>query len=644
MPTQTTVRLAVAGACLALATAAGVLLVRSGPDDESTITPIADIQGEGAATELAGRTVTTRGVVTAVYPTGGLGGYYLQAAGSGGDHDETPGASDAVFVASRGTADEVAPGDHVQVTGTVDEHHSLTQLSVDGTGLEVLAETAEAPEPTPVDFPADEGTREAHEGMLVDVSATAWAVTDHHDLNAYGSLGLAPGPDPLPNPTSVADPGGAARAVRAENAGKLVVLDDGAATNFLRAPGNRGTLPYLDGDAPVRVGAPVTFTRPVVLDYRHEAWTFQPTGPLTDGTAEQVQPVTIGDSRPAEATPQDVGGDLTLASFNVLNYFTTLGEEFAGCRAYEDREGNPVTTNGCAPRGAFDRPNLERQQAKIVRAINGLDASVVALEEIENGVHFGTDRDEALAALVRALNEDAGTGRWAYVESPDRRPPVQEEDVIRTAFIYQPAEVRPAGASVILTGAEAFRNAREPLAQLFRAVEDGAGVEGTEFLAIANHFKSKGSGSGPGNEDTGDGQGAANADRVAQAEALVDFAQDLGASRGAERIFLVGDFNAYEREDPISVLEEAGYASQGARSAGEYSYAFDGSVGSLDGIFASPAAAEAVTGVDVWMINANEPVALEYSRYNYTAERLYAADQWRSSDHNPILVGIDLGL
>lgn len=642
MPTQTAVRLAVAGACLALASTIGVLLVQGGQDDGPTITPIAEIQGDGHATGLGGRTVTTRGVVTAVYPTGGLGGYYLQTAGSGGDHDETPGASDAVFVVSRETADGIVPGDHVQVTGTVAEHRSLTQLRADGTGLEVL-DDAEAPEPTPVDFPADESTREAHEGMLVDVSATAWTVTDHHDVNAYGSLGLAPGPDPLPNPTSVADPGGAARAVRAENAGKLMVLDDGASTNFLRSPGNRGTLPYLDDDAPVRVGAPVTFTRPVVLDYRHEAWTFQPTRPLSDGTAEQVQPVTIGDTRPAEATPQDVGGDVSLASFNVLNYFTTLGEEYADCRAYEDREGNPVTTNGCAPRGAFDRPNLERQQAKIVTAINGLDTSVLALEEIENGAHFGKDRDEALAALVRALNEDAGAGTWAYAESPDRRPPVREEDVIRTAFIYQPAEVQPVGASVILTGAEAFRNAREPLAQAFRAVEAGDGVEGTEFLAIANHFKSKGSGSGPGNEDAGDGQGASNADRVAQAGALVDFAEELGATRGMERVFLMGDFNAYEREDPISVLEEAGYASQGARSSGEFSYAFDGAVGSLDGIFASPAAAEAVTGVDLWMINANEPVALEYSRYNYTAERLYAADQWRSSDHNPILVGIDLG-
>ena len=103
----------------------------------------------------------------------------------------------------------------------------------------------------------------------------------------------------------------------------------------------------------------------------------------------------------------------------------------------------------------------------------------------------------------------------------------------------------------------------------------------------------------------------------------------------------MGDFNAYEKEDPIRVLEAAGYLSQGALT-GEYSYAFGGAVGSLDGIYASPSAATAITGQDIWMINANESVALEYSRHNYVAEDLYSADQWRSSDHNPILVGLQL--
>ena len=393
----------------------------------------------------------------------------------------------------------------------------------------------------------------------------------------------------------------------------------------------------------MRVGAGLEFTTGVILDWRFDAWSFQPLGHLTDATAAAVQPVTIEDTRPAEAAPEAVGGNVTVGSFNVLNYFTTLGQDVAGCSAYRDRAGNPVTTNGCLPRGAYTSEAFARQQEKIAAAINGLGTSVVALEEIENSEKFGLDRDHALAHLVEALNAQAGEQRWAYVASPATRPALADEDVIRSAFIYQPAEVTPVGESVILDDQTNFDNAREPMAQLFRAADGTSeGAAGTDFVAITNHFKSKGgSGATGDNVDAGDGQGAYNADRVGQAEALVAFAERMKAETGTDRVLLMGDFNAYEKEDPIRVLEAAGYVSQGALT-GEYSYAFGGAVGSLDGIYASPSAATAITGQDIWMINANESVALEYSRHNYVAEDLYSADQWRSSDHNPILVGLQL--
>ncbi|GAA4763021.1 ExeM/NucH family extracellular endonuclease [Citricoccus nitrophenolicus] len=611
------------------------------PEVPTEVTPIAEIQGTGAASEMVGENVMTQGVVTAVYSTGGFNGYYLQTPGSGGDDDSTPGASDAIFVYSADTVGDVTIGDHVQVTGEVSEYYSGTQLTVRSGGVEQLDEPAEAVKPTALEFPADEETKEAHEGMLIDPSGMEWTITDNYDVNSYGSLGLAPGTSPLDNPTSVAAPGVEAQAVMEQNAEALIVLDDGASTNFMRSPGNQNKLPYLNIDDPVRVGSAVTFTDPVILDYRYDAWNFQPTQHLTHENAEEVQPATFEDTREAEATPEDVGGNVQLASFNVLNYFTTLGEEFENCDAYEDHEGNPIATDFCDPRGAYNEENFLRQQEKIVTAINGLDASVVALEEIENSAEFGKDRDESLAALVTALNEAAGAEKWAYAASPAELP--GDEDVIRNAFIYQPGVVETVGESTILTDSDAFSNAREPLAQTFRALGEDGGIEGTEFVAITNHFKSKGSGSGAGNQDNGDGQGNSNADRVAQAEALVDFAEDQKTSEGTDRVFLMGDFNAYEKEDPIVVLEEAGYISQGAKSEGEYSYTFDAGVGSLDGIFASSGAEETVTGTDIWMINANESVALEYSRFNYTPEQLYTADQWRSSDHNPILVGVQLG-
>ena len=598
---------------------------------------IAEIQGEGAETPFAGRQVTTSGVVTGVYSTGGYNGYYIQTPGA----EKTAGASDGLFVYSPDTAGDVALGDNVTVTGEAGEHYGMTQVSVTAGGLEKTDGTATV-EPTPVAFPMDEAAREAHEGMLLAPQGE-WTVTDNYSVNQYGSLSLAPGTAPLDNPTSVAAPGAEAQAVMAQNEAAKIVLDDGASTNFMRSPGNQGRLPYVDADSPARVGSGVEFTSGVVLDYRYGAWSFQPQGHLTDENAAEVQPVAIENTRPAEASRDDVGGNVTVGSFNVLNYFTTLGEQFPDCDAYTDREGTPITTNYCQPRGAYTPESFQRQKTKIVEAINGMDTSVVALEEVENSAKFGKDRDEALKNLVDGLNAAAGEQKWAYVASPEQRPAVESEDVIRNAFIYQPAEVTPVGESRILDDQVNFDNAREPLAQLFRRADGSAeGVAGTEFVAITNHFKSKGgSGATGDNKDSGDGQGNYNGDRVRQAQALVAFAEELKTELGTERVLLLGDFNSYEQEDPIAVLEQAGYVSQGAKSE-EYSYVFGGAVGDLDGVFASPAADATVTGQDIWMINANESVAFEYSRHNYTAEDLYAADQWRSSDHNPIVVGMDV--
>ena len=38
-----------------------------------------------------------------------------------------------------------------------------------------------------------------------------------------------------------------------------------------------------------------------------------------------------------------MGGDVKLATFNVLNYFTTTGDSLTGCTSYTDRDGDPIT-------------------------------------------------------------------------------------------------------------------------------------------------------------------------------------------------------------------------------------------------------------------------------------------------------------
>ncbi|WP_194785576.1 ExeM/NucH family extracellular endonuclease [Actinomyces haliotis] len=610
------------------------------PTSVPTATPtastvsIADIQGTGDSTALAGQTVTTRGVVTAVYATGGFSGYYIQTPGSG--TAKKPGdASDGLFVYDGDGAASLAVGDCLDVTGTAGEYNGLTQLS------KVSARTAVADcaPATPVEIsesswiPTD-ADKEPYEGMLLRLTGS-WTVTDNYSTNQYGQLGLAVGDEPLYNATDVVAPGAEATAYEASNAAKEINLDDGSSWNYTSSKTAQAQpLPYLVADDPVRAGAAVTFTKDVVLDYRF-GWNLQPQAQV-NGTTNS--PVTWENTR--TAAPQ-VGDTASVASFNVLNYFTDLGQDETGCSAYEDKDGNPVTAKSCEVRGAYTPIAFEHQQAKIVAAINELDASVVGLEEIENSAKFGHDRDASLAQLVDALNAAAGETKWTYVPSPTTRPALADEDVIRNAFIYQPALVTTVGESSILDDAAFNGTARQPLAQAFKAV--GAD-DSQHFVVITNHFKSKGSVlSGEGNADSGDGQGANNAQRVLQAKALTAFA----AQWSDLPTVILGDFNSYSKEDPITTIESAGYrlidavvAEQGG-SVGK-SYQFDGRIGSLDHVLLNDKAAALVTGGKVWDVNADESIAFEYSRENDNVTQLWAGNPYRASDHDPVKVGLRL--
>ncbi|KQQ89972.1 ExeM/NucH family extracellular endonuclease [Arthrobacter sp. Leaf137] len=621
------------------------------PDPDPTPTPspdpvaktISEIQGTGTASPLAGTTVTTRGKVTAAFPSGGLNGYYIQTPGTGGDLAGTNhAASDGIFVYSPATVGSVRTGDYVQVTGAVAEYYGMTQVNVTAAaGLTQLTEPAPEVKPTIFTLPSTEAFRESLEGMLLAPDGPL-TVTDNYSLNQYGEIGLAGGTTPLVQPTAVAPYGSAEyNAAVADNAARGIKLDDGASTNFLKDAATKAeVLPYLTATDPVRVGSPARFTTNVVLGYANDSWKLQPLTHLTEANKATVQPASFGATR-TEA-PAAVGGNVKIASFNVLNYFPTTGDTLSGCTYYGDRAGNPITVRGgCDARGAANAENFQRQQDKIVSAITKTGADVVTLMEIENSAQFGKDRDDALAKLVESLNIPT-PGIWDYVRSPANAPPLADEDMIRTAFIYKKAVAEPVGESVIHNDTTAFASARKPLAQVFKPVGGGAG---TEFIAIANHFKSKGSAATP--DDTDKGQGASNLARTAQAKSLLDFATSLQQSKGTDKVFLIGDFNSYGKEDPINVLTAAGYVNQddkakNADGSAKHSYLFGGLVGSLDHILASPAANGVVTGADIWNINSVESVALEYSRYNNNVTNYYAPDQFRASDHDPVVVGLDL--
>ena len=563
-------------------------------------------------------------------------GIYIQTPGTGGDLDlGTHDASDGVFVYSKTFAGEVKVGDHVEVTGRVSEFRGLTEISPPAGSWTVLDEPAEAVKPAEVDFPLDDAQRESLEGMLLGPSGD-YTITNNFTTNQYAEIGLAAGDEPLQSPTNVARPLSAeydqvvaenaapARHARRRREPELPQLGQPGHADPVAASGQRGA--GRSTDVVHRSDGARLPQRPL------EAPADGTAGGGRSGAGDVRQHAT---GRTGERPRHDADRDVQRAEL-----LHTLGEDYAAsgagtCTYFRDRDGNNLTVNSCTnngPRGAANAANLERQQAKIVAAINQLGADVVSLEEIENSAAFGIDRDTALRHLVEALNADAGAGTWDYVRSPRRVPEV--EDVIRTAFIYRTDAVRPRGQSTILD-VPAFDNAREPLAQEFRPSRAGSK---DDFVVIVNHFKSKSSGSGE-DADQGDGQGASNASRVKQAHALVEFAEEQQRKARTERVFLTGDFNAYDEEDPVQVIEEAGYTNVTRELTDKETYQFDGLVGSLDHVFASRAAFETVTDADIWNISAYESVGREYSRFNTNVTNLYTPGPYRSSDHDPEIVG-----
>ena len=621
----------------------------------SALVSIPDIQtaGDGDDSQLINQTVETKGVVTAAYPKGenanlkGLEGFTIQTPGTGGTWDPARTASDGLFVfMGKSSATMPSIGDCVVVKGKVAEYSGVKNATAATQSLTQLlpqsitaATDCDPVKPTELSGVPTQDQMEALESMLV-LPKDTWTITDNYKTNRYGTLSLTPGTEVLRTATDVVAPGAAAQAYEAENAAKTLDLDDASTTDLtnFKQNGHKERYAYLANGAPARVGYHVTFTKPVVLESRFGSFVFQPTQ-MTAGNPDR-SPVTITGERPAAPS---VSGDTKVATFNVLNYFSDLGENEPGCKGYEDRDHKYVTDKNCKLRGAWSSQAFANQQTKIVQAINTIDADVVALEEIENPVASGvsTDRDGALKSLVNALNAAAGSEVWAYVPSPSTVP--ANEDVIRIAFIYKKAKIAPVGDSVIYDDPAYTGLARQPLAQEFKPITD-ANHEGKNFVVIANHFKSKGSApknlsgaEAAANTDNGDGQGNSNGVRVKQARALATFAQRFNGTP----TLLVGDFNAYTKEDPLKVLTDAGWAHESGH--GDSSYVYGGRSGSMDHVFANSAAHPLITEVKSWAVNAQESIAFEYSRANYNAYLAFEADNpYRASDHNPEIIGLNL--
>lgn len=595
--------------------AIGVTTSGTGTIVNDDVYPIHDVQGSGTASPVTGQVVTVEGIVTADFQGANqLKGFYIQEPDAKADAD--PATSEGVFVFTNLTPFAVTPGDLVRVTGTVVEFgtapNTLTEIVTPT--ITTISTGNPLPALTTVSLPvATAGALERYEGMRVQFTQSL-TVSDHFDLAHFGEVTLSANGRSF-NPTNVVDPND-------DPASGTANATNNAANVAAYADLNARSRILLDDASTLTYPPTIPFADPVTGSLRLGSTVSNLTGILSQSFGTHriyatAAPVFAYAPRPL--TPPAVGGNLKVGAMNVLNYFN--GDGLGG--------GFPTS------RGANTLAEFNRQRAKVIAALLGLDADIVTLMEIEND---GTGPTSAVQDLVNGLNASAGAGVWAFVGDPAGWGTINgSTDQIKATIIYKTAKVTPVGPPTSPND-PAFVNARAPVAQTFQLISNGE-----QLTVIANHFKSKSSG-GTG-LDADLGQGFFNNARTLQAGVLLNF---IGTFTGSPRVIALGDFNAYEQEDPIDTLRAGGLSTLINNT---YSYMFDGLSGSLDHALGNATLVPNVVGADKWHINADEPVYLDYNVETKnnpgcvsqcTTPDLYTAIPFRASDHDPVLVGLQI--
>jgi len=566
-------------------------------------------QGDTDTSPFVGAEVAVEGVVVGDFQNntspdnGNLNGFHIQDLLGDGNSI----TSDGIFIYAPGGMD-VSVGDSVRVRGSVSEYNEMTEITASqiwqcSSGNSIAPTSLSLPVTSVSDF-------EPYEGMLVTFPQSL-VIAEYFNFDRFGEIVLTT--DRFLTYTARFEPDPIAFPAYQDYILNRITIDDGR-TNQNPDPAIHPNGFAFDLTNLFRGGDYVSNVTGV-LDYSFGLYRIQPT---------QGADYTPANLRPAQ--PDEVGGNIKVASFNVLNYFTTIDTGAFICGPAADQE--------C--RGADTLEEFSRQRNKIIAALSTINADVVGLIEIEN-----YPGDVPTADLVSGLNDVLGAGTYDYIATG-----AIGTDAIRVALIYKPASVSPLGAYAILDSSVDPRFLddynRPTLAQSFL---DNA--TGGVFTVAVNHLKSKGSDCNAiGDPDLGDGAGNCNLTRKAAAEAMVDWMESAPTGIDDTDYLIIGDLNSYDKEDPIDVLLAGGYTDLIYQYLGEsaYSYVFDGQIGYLDYALASSNLLGQVNGTTVWHINADEPDLIDYDMtFKLPAQdAIYAPDAYRSSDHDPVIVGLYL--
>lgn len=541
-----------------------------------TTLTIPQIQGTGTSSTYTSQIVTTTGIVTAKFIGTGKVGGYFIQDAVGDGNLLT---SDGIFVAT--TTDNVSVGNKLQITGTVSEVGGRTQLGT-LTNTTVISSNNTLPV-LKVQYNANTWNWEQYEGMVLQFDQTLF-VTSNSSLQVYGQLTL--NSTRLFSPTNQFLPlSDGYNALLVSNAKAQLILDDGITTT------NYTPVIFADASGMRRPGERISNLNAVV-DCVNSGFCLYPNS----------TPVFYGNPRPT--APTELGNyNLKVCAFNLEVYLAdSYGTGF----------------------GPYNATEAAQQHTKILAALLAIDADIYGLIEIQQG-------QAALAKLITALNAATVAGRYAFVDDGG----LPSGSYTKVAFIYRTDKVIPylSIKDNYLSGSPMYRKK----AQSFTLKSNNQ-----RFIFSLNHYKAKsGCSSATGADvDKGDGQSCYNATRVAEANSTLNFMTTCKTYYGDNDVLIMGDLNAYGKEDPIQALVAGGYVDlhRAFHADSAYSYVYNNQAGYLDNALASTTLKSQVTGVSVFHINADEPAMFGY---NGTA---YQPTMYRSSDHDPVVVGLSLGI
>ncbi|EHU5198540.1 ExeM/NucH family extracellular endonuclease [Vibrio vulnificus] len=557
-------------------------------DAEGTVShkTIGEVQGEAYSSPLIESGYTSKdeylvtGVVSAV-ATSLVKGFYLYDDNADGNVK----TSDGVFVKTSGAVSKDMIGQQICVRAKVNEDYGMTTLLPTGNIWEVKNSTPV--EVTPVkleridsDDDTFRSTLERLEAMPVVLVEDMDAAEGNQDMRVSRTFSFDYSakrnnmviaykrPNPQPNQDHVAG-SDAAKAQTAQNKDYRIVVESD------EKPAN-GKIPYYPEFASdphnnyIRINDSVVGMTGV-LHYSYNEFRLIPTANVTKANFVHNTPRTS--SPVIKESYGDDGFTIKVATQNVLNYFNS---PYGG---HDNQFGDN--------RGAESQQEFERQQAKIVEAIYGLDADIVGLMEVENN---GFGDFSAIRELLEAINakyykenykdrfaRESIHNRYVFVGFDKNGDQVLDQfdtigsDAITTGIIYRPSKVSVIAGKVIpmpwqdapmivdadgkpvVDGkgelAESGKNyQRNTVAATFRVLNTGK-----QLTVSVNHLKSKGSTCWDDYVGTkavdDDAQGSCENFRVASTYHL---GQEM-AKIGGDQIVL-GDMNSYAHEDPMLVL------------------------------------------------------------------------------------------